>query len=404
MYKIGLVLTIFLSIYSPIVFSQVRLYQLWLWPFVVLLIFTYLPRLTLKLPAIEMSVIALLLGIFFSVFISLLSTRQISEFQIQASIGSIEVYAQIFAAYLLAKHFHPKIPQTMIEKSVVNYIIPPTCIAIIAFVWNPLITHQFISEYAFGMSDTGQWRFSGFFGLPYYAAIAYNLFIFLCVKELKHKQPKNSRLIFLVLLITILLLGGLLAASKTFIFGLPLILYFVAHNHGYSFFRNLWGALKSAVLLMVALVVAASAISVCLFESDKVFLLFESNIFNAIDALIFRYSDDNEAIAGILSDPNWSMINGVGLFANPVATDSQIRDVIYRFGLLGLIPMFFLVFHVLKRASGGYGIVFLMMLIGALGSNTLTPKNLSLLIWYLIFSSIISSAVYFNNHRSKLCL
>jgi len=385
--NIFIYLTLFLSLYGPSIYGNIYLYQL----FIILGILYYLP-LNIKKSITKTTLISLiLLVIIMIIFISSVSISLFSDNFIitLASIGGLEAYMEIFTGlffgYILYKQ---GITVTNFEYFILFILMPIGTISIIFYSINPDITMSIINNYLYGVSNTGQWRFSGFYGLPYYAAIGYLLFLFVIIMSLQKNQSKLAKF-YLYISFIIIFIGGLLAASKTFLIGIfILLIVFVIENKK---------PLKAFFKVVLTSILVFILINSILFQNNdnqfsKIFnLLSEHSVFTMYDAVKFRYSNDNDAIVDVLSDPNWNLFLGAGNNVKSIATDSQYRDVIYRFGYIGFLFFIIFIFIIYWKVSVKYKYFVIILAIGSLGSNCFTPIGSTLIIWTFININILEN-------------
>lgn len=392
--NIFIYLTLFLSLYGPSMYGNIYLYQL----FMIVGILYYLPlniktSITKTTLVTLISMLMILVLFFSSIAISFFS----DDFVISiSSIGGLEAYIEIFIGLFFGYLLHKKgVSTTEFEHFILFILMPIANISIILYLIDPTTTMSLINNYLYGISNTGQWRFSGFYGLPYYAAIGYLLFLFIIIITLQNNQTKFTKF-YLYISFVIIFIGGLLAASKTFLAGLFILLIlfiFTNKNTIKSFFKVL--SITTLFFLLVTSFIYQNNNS----QFSKIFnLLGEHSVFTVYEAVQFRYSSDNTTIADVLSDSNWNFLLGAGNNVKNITTDSQYRDAIYRFGYIGFLFFIIFIFVIFWKVSIKYKYFILILGIGSLGSNCFTPIGSTLIIWTLININILENT---NKKRDK---
>lgn len=374
------------SIFSPIILPPISFFQLMIWPlFVVLWVISW------GRMAKANSKNFLFLHIFvFSIVLSIiLSFSQIASppRSLLPAIGGAESYLQIYCACVFSALSFRLVRLGAIERFVAIYISTILALSVLTFLFDPELARQVIDGYSFGIENTGQWRFTSFFGLPYYAGAA---FVILSMFVLRHYRASTLTLkarLYLVFVFMTLVAGGLLTASKTFLAGLCVLLTYFFFGSSLSLRQKLiFFALVSVFILISYTLTAGSS-----FDYDeffKIISLLLSNTADPMSAIIFRYSQDNYAVSNLFSDQYWYFFYGTGVNAEALATDSQWRDLLYRFGALGLLSFSLFTVLILFLSDNFFRAILMILLIGSIGSNTLTPINFTFFIWYLIFLNI----------------
>jgi hypothetical protein len=251
----------------------------------------------------------------------------------------------------------------------------------------PDATFAIINQHVLGYSNSGQWRFSSFYGLPYYAAIAYIYYIAISIEVIRVTPSSPFVRAYLAASILLLIIGGALTASKTFIAGFAILIVYLISNRDID--------PKKKVLLMLLVPASYMTIYITIFSDlknsipilESTLKLITQNLSSPIQAVIFRYSQENDAVSELFNDSAWNWATGVGLQAAQVATDSQARDVMYRFGLIGSSTFAIFIIFTYLNLRKHYRMLFLAIAIGALGSNTFTPINFTFIIWFCFFKS-----------------
>lgn len=372
-----------LSILSPIIIAPLNLFQIVSWPLFLVLMASVLLQTRLSRSYLFVPLLLFTASIIISILVNFLIAPGPARPPMPA-VGGIESYLQIVSAWVFAALTFDKVRFQKLEKFIVFLICPILAFTILLFLLNPQYVKSTINLYSFGVSDTGQWRFSGFFGLPYYAGVAYSVCM-LFILRFFHTETLNSiRRLALVSVFLILFVGGMLAASKTFFAGLAMILL-------YFFLILKVPAVKKIGFLFVIFVFAfftyfsllRSFLNLDAFS--KIIDLAIANLLNPLGSLYFRYSSSNDAVSSLFRDDYWSFFFGVGLNAEALATDSQWRDLSYRFGFFGVVQFFIFLLFVYWRSDKFFRVVLLVLFIGSLGSNAFTSINFNFFIWYAIF-------------------
>lgn len=389
-----------LSVFSPALIPPLSLFQIVIWP-----VFTVLLVLILLRGKVPASPLFISINLFtFSVLVSL-ATSATSEASASVSvlpaIGGVESYLQIYCAWIFAAFTFKRVSYVATQKFVVIFIGSVSAFAIALFLMAPNYAMQQINTYSFGFAQTGQWRFSSFFGLPYYAGAAYSVLIFMLLEF--HQTPGASRLqrLYLLLIFIILMIGGIFTASKTFFAGVFVVFLYFLLNSATSVMKKLVSAF-SLFLGLIVIYTFALGTNFDLSSLSKILELAFFNLQNPIEAVYFRYSGENSAVNELFQDRSWDTTFGIGLNASQVPTDSQWRDLLYRFGTLGTLLFAFFIARVVWLSDGSNRIIVLILLIGSLGSNTLTPINFTFLIWYMMFISIFQRKRTVNGGKNTM--
>lgn len=379
-------LTIFLSLYGPPLFGNIYIYQL----FIMVVMVSYLPSIiNNKIHKSSLFPLILFFILIISFFGYLIAFLTSGTFVLSlSSIGGFEAYMEIFFGLIFGFLLHRQgITLLSLEKFILFMLMPIANITVLSYLFFPDTTMVIINNYLYGISNTGQWRFSGFYGLPYYAAIGYLIFMFEIILAFKKKPVKITKL-YLQLSFFIMFIGGMLAASKTFIIGffILLILSIVINKSPVKYF------LKFFSIFLVSLILLFNIMQNNDSQLKKIFnLLQEHSISTIYEAVLFRYSSENTAIANSLSDSNWNSFIGIGGNARSIATDSQYRDVVYRFGYTGFIFFMLFIFSIFYYLSFEYKFLLIILAIGSLGSNCFTPIGSTLIIWTLLNINILEN-------------
>lgn len=376
---------LFLSLYGPRLFGNIYLYQIIAIPTVLIMLIINLSNTVNKKYIISIILLIVIL-VTYTIYLIGNTISNGTFILSSSSIGGLEAYLEIFVgvffAHLLNKY---KFTLESFCKFILNTLMPIAILSILLYILNPEQTMVVINTYMYGTSETGQWRFTGFYGLPYYAAVGYLLFLFVIVLFYKKEMSLIKKFYFLISFV-IITIGGLLAASKTFFIGFAILLLFIIYSskNRLSTFLKLLSITLVSIFFILSIALEADS------EFSKIFnLVSQYSISSIYDAVVFRYSSENTAIMDALSDYNWNEFVGVGSDAQSIATDSQYRDVLYRFGFFGLAAFMIFLLSVFIGLSIENRFFFIMLAIGALGSNTFTPIGSTLLIWTMFFLSIL---------------
>lgn len=296
-----------------------------------------------------------------------------------ASIGGFQAYTEIIIGIIISFYYNQYV--SGLKNIVLNYIQPIIIFSILFYIIFPDITVKSISLYAYGVENTGQWRFSSFFGLPYYAAIVYLYFIFENIKNFE-KSSKINRLINLSYII-ILLIGGFFLVSKTFLIGLAIIILFIYHR---SSTRKKIILLIFIPIILIILIIIFNAFFSDDIVSLRVYKLFWDN--GLIKSVLLRYSDSNVVLKDLFKSDYWDPIFGIGPLAEKVPTDSQYLDIKYRFGYIGIIVFYTGLIYAFFRLSTEYKFLLLILFLGSLGSNTFTTEKFTIYLWIILGNNL----------------
>jgi len=331
--------------------------------------------------------------IFFTFSVSLASWLTIGGGD-KAFLGGFESYLEIVAGLILGeKIIKQKITQIQFRWFVVCVVAPITSLSVLLYLLTPDKTMNFINNYSFGVDNTGQWRFSSFFGLPYYAAVAYFYFIFESILFLHTAKRMRMKLIVFIS-ICFLLIGGLLTVSKTFLVSIPfLILLIILKFNGFKD-RLIQVSIVVVTILLLLYLNFFTSLGDEFKGSIKLFVQYYDR--GVVQLVLERYSDENTVINGLLDDSNWTFFGGVGVNAQAVPTDSQFLDVIYRFGYIALAIFITCVIYFSFKLSRSYQCLILVLFVGSLGSNVFTPIGLTMIMWSSLVIDLITKK---NTHK-----
>jgi hypothetical protein len=391
---------IFLSIYGPIV-GQIRFSY-----FILTSIFIYqiLYFISKKIRVIDKYRAPFYFFLFISICVSMASWISIGGGG-KAFLGGLESYFEILAGLIIGEQaIKQKITQLEYRGFVVCVLAPITSLAVLLFLFIPDIIVPFINNYSFGVDNTGQWRFSGFFGLPYYAAVAYFYFIFESILFLYTAKGVRLKLIVFIS-ICLLFVGGMLTVSKTFLVSIPFLVILIIFK-----FNSFKARLIQVGILLISILFSLYFMFFTILGDEfqgsmKLFIQYYDR--GVLQLVLERYSDDNTVISGLLDDSNWNFLGGVGVNAQAIPTDSQFLDVIYRFGYIALAIFIISITYFSLKLSKAYKGLIIVLFVGALGSNVFTPIGLTIVMWGSLAIDLITRKQFFfirrKNESNTLC-
>jgi hypothetical protein len=384
----------FLSLYGPQLLANIYIYHLF-----VIISVTYFTLLNINYKFTKHSLMVLtVMSVLVLTFIlnAIVASLADSFMLTIASIGGLEAYLEIFFGIFFGFILYKNgVSLITLEKFVLFVLMPIATITIIFYILSPDEARSIINNYLYGVSATAQWRFSGFYGLPYYAAIGYLVFLFEIIIALRKKLRKSIKL-YLQLSFIIILIGGIVAASKTFILGVFILFIFAIFTSKKPL------KILSLSIFLISLFLIAITQNIGDRFKGEIKLMKNYSFDSMYEAIEFRYwSDENLAASALFSDDNWNPYIGIGGNATNYPTDSQFRDVVYRFGYIGLI--FFMIFlsSIFYYVSFEYKFLLIILAIGSLGSNGFTPIGSTLIIWTLINLNILENR---KSYRQKLMI
>ena len=386
-----ILLTIFLSLYGPPLFGQIYLYHVFM-----IICVTYFAAINVNYKFTKNSFIALtvMLALVLIFILKIVATSLMGSLSLsQASIGGLEGYLEIFFGLFFGFILYKNgVSLIIFRRFVLFFQMPITTLAITVYIISPDTAMSFINNFLYGVTTTAQWRFSAFYGLPYYAAIGYLVFLFEIVLGLRTILRKSTGL-YLRLSFIIIFIGGVLAASKTFLLG-AFVLFIFAIVTAKKPFKLL---LMWTVLLPISLIMIIQNLDYSFTEQLK--LVNSYSFYTIYETIEFRYfSAENPAVGALYSDNNWNPFIGIGGEATNVPTDSQFRDLVYRFGYMGLILFVIFISSVFYHVSIEYKFLLIMLAIGGVGSNGFSPIGSTLIIWTLISLNIFENRKYNRYH------
>lgn len=384
-------LMLVLSIFNPVVVGQITLFQFLFWPVaMVFALALFVSRVRIVNIPLFLVIHMFICSVLSSVAVSFYSER-IDSSSLVSSLGGIESYITIYLAWLFAVLTKAGLNSDILENLVVRFVSPLVGMSILFFILSPSMTTALINKVILGYENSGQWRFSSFFGLPYYAGIAYVTFLLFTFHHFSSGIIRGYKKAYYAGIVVLLLIGGVLAASKTFFAGIFAVISYLLISGRFSVKAVFIYILGCAFIIGPALVIWGANYLSAFNDLGQVLKLVLLNLSDPLGAVIFRYSGDNTAVSSVFDNDNWNWLFGVGLHAQQVATDSQYRDVFYRFGFVGACFLFILVVVVAAKVESRYRVLLVALSIGALGSNSFTPINLTFAIWYLLFMNFYRS-------------
>ena len=323
-----------------------RLDNLYLVTIPIILIYWFIDIYDLKSSIVEIVAVFAIFLLSINFIISIFITDNIN-------ISIYDAYLRIFYGFLVGRFL---VNYQKLYNMFIYIIYISIMISCIVLVLNIVDRKMFVDLYLLYIgTPTIQWRFGGFFDLPYTLAV---WVVFSCFFIIE----RSNKWFYSYSLQSLLHLQGLLTLSKTYLLGIFIL----------ALTRN--KKLEILLKLLIGCIIIFAIFNI----TSPITEFVQSQIGrNPIDIIVSRYYDGGQTSNIMIID---FYLGSFGLKPD-FATDNGYFEVLYYFGIIGFAIFLLYIFLIFLRLKTNLKIFMLFLMIASFGSSAFAANKMTLMMW-----------------------